>query len=311
MSSEFAISTLSAQTQPTFKSIFSSEFFKLLHNRMVTTFAAIIFGIFAINILGTTVIFTSILSINKSSDAQSNLFLMNTLWMQVLQTNMSWSGIMMIFLTVMAIGQDYQNGVIRVILARGAGRMRVLAAKYTAALLYAFFVLIAQYIVTAAFLFSALSVSNNLDLLNRMPSNISQEIILYGLVTLVSVIVTGFMAAALTTLGRSLTFGFAFALLWFPVEGILKFMAMVLSAAYSLQFYETVNKITNAFLGSAITNLGSQIFTQNGQTVTPLTVNGFTLSAPSALTDGIIITVYAAIFLVGMFTYARMKDVQN
>ncbi len=303
MSSNIVMSASNAKTQPSFKSILNSEFFKLLHNRTVTIFAAIIFGIFAINIFFSIAFFTNVSAI------ASDLTGLNLVVSQALQTNMNWIGIMMIFITVMAIGQDYQNGTIRVILARGSGRMRVLAAKYTAALLYVFFVLVIQYILTSIIMIYPISLSGQ-NFFGSQPSHFFQEIALFFLVTIVSVIATGLMAAAITTIGRSLTFGFAISLLWFPVESILKVMVLLFGVA-SFKNPETAYNLTNNFLGSALSNLGSAVISHFGQISVPTTLNGYSFAPPSALTDGIIIAVYSAIFFVGMFAYVRSRDVHN
>ena len=139
-------------------------------------------------------------------------------------------GIFLLILTARVFGLEYQLGTIRVLLARGVGRLQLLSAKLLAVVLVALTLfaggILLDSILTCAFV---AIVTGNLNALNVLTSTFWSNTWLYVLAVLISMGVTILLAAAVTVVGRSLSFGLSASLGWFTADTLGSFIFLTLA----------------------------------------------------------------------------------
>src|SRR5260221_3524188 len=108
-----------------------------------------------------------------------------------------FSGIFLLVLTSFTIGREYQYGTIRILLARGAGRVQLLL---TCILM--------------------LALAGNLNALSALTPAFWPNIGIDLLAVIINMGATILLAAAMNALTRSLTFGLSASLIWFPIDNI-------------------------------------------------------------------------------------------
>jgi ABC-2 type transport system permease protein len=129
------------------------------------------------------------------------------------------SGIFLLIVTARLVGMEYSAGTIRVLLARGAGRLRLLLAKLTAlgllglALLAGFLVL-----VSSAIFVTVVAWEGSFSKIASLPGVAWHDLGIVLLVMLTSMVVCVLIGTAAATLGRSLAFGVGAALAVFPID---------------------------------------------------------------------------------------------
>lgn len=130
-------------------------------------------------------------------------------------------GPLLIVVTARLIGMEYSGGTIRVLLGRGVGRLQLLSAKLLAAAIVALIALVGALVLNVVLTVALLSlVVGNLDAFKALNSGFWQDTGLFLVTVLISMGVTILMAAAVTVIGRSLTFGLSAALAFFPADNI-------------------------------------------------------------------------------------------
>jgi ABC-2 type transport system permease protein len=130
-------------------------------------------------------------------------------------------GIFLLILTARVIGLEYQLGTIRILLARGVGRLQLLAAKLLTIAVVALILFAGGLLLDGILTCSLVAIlTGNLNALNALNSAFWSNTWLYTLSVLVSMGVTILLAAALTVLGRSLSFGLSASVAWFPADNI-------------------------------------------------------------------------------------------
>jgi ABC-type transport system involved in multi-copper enzyme maturation permease subunit len=158
-----------------------------------------------------------------------------------------FGGIFIIIITAYLIGIEYQYGTIRIVLARGVGRLQLLFAKLLT------LVLITLALVGGLILLNTLMIclvigliSGNLQALNAITPEFWSNTGLYLLTALISMGTSILMSAAMGAIGRSLSIGMSASLAWFPVDNM-GMLFMLLAAR--LTHNDFWNQITTYFLG--------------------------------------------------------------
>ncbi|HEX4207403.1 MAG TPA: ABC transporter permease [Ktedonobacteraceae bacterium] len=130
-------------------------------------------------------------------------------------------GIFLLILTSFTIGREYQYGTIRILLARGAGRVQLLLAKLAMLALVAAFLLVMFTSLTALLTcVQMLALDGNLSALSALTPAFWSNSGIDLLTVIISMGATILLATAMNTLGRSLTFGLSASLIWFPLDNI-------------------------------------------------------------------------------------------
>lgn len=163
------------------------------------------------------------------------------------------SGIFLLILTSFAIGREYQYGTIRILLARGAGRVQLLLAKLAMLALIAVFLLAAFTLLTTLITCGhVLVLDGNLNALHVLTPAFWSNIGLDLLTVLINMAATILLATAMNALGRSLSFGLSASLVWFPIDNI---GAPVMNVLAQITHSDFWLNITAYFLGPLLNRL--------------------------------------------------------
>lgn len=227
---------------------------------------------------------------------EADLFLLRVFW-----------GMIMIVLTARLIGMEYSGGTIRVLLARGVGRLQLLFAKLSVialialiggALLVAFAVLCNLIITQGAV--------HNLDVLKAADATFWANTRAYAGSVLVSLGISILLAAAVTTATRSLAAGLSVSIAWFPVDN---FSIILLALGDKLTGWDFWSLISGDFLGLNLNTmptlvLSNPAFSQIKSFLIPLTP----VTANHTL---LVAGIYAAIFAITMVVLTALPDVKE
>ncbi len=130
-------------------------------------------------------------------------------------------GMFLLVLTASVFGREYQLGTIRILLARGVGRLQLLFAKLLAVIVMALLVFALCLLLTVALqCIQTLVLAGNLDSLKALNSDFWSNIGTYLLTILISMGETILLAVALTAIGRSFVFGLSASIAFYPVDNI-------------------------------------------------------------------------------------------
>ncbi len=141
-------------------------------------------------------------------------------------------GFFLIILTAYVIGQEFQFGTVRILLARGLGRVQLLLAKLCAILLIALALIIISVLLHMLLAYGVIAfLAGNLKALNALNPTFWSNTWLYILTVLISMGTTTLMATALSMLCRSLALGLSLSVAFFAVDNI---GSEFLSLAYRL-----------------------------------------------------------------------------
>ncbi len=213
-------------------------------------------------------------------------------------------GFFLLILTASVFGREYQLGTIRILLARGVGRLQLLFAKMFAVVVIALFVLLIGLLLNV--LLSALQMTvlaGNFDGLKALDANFWHDTGVYMLTVLISMGVTILLTVALTALGRSFVFGLSASLAFFPADNI---GSVFMRLGYSLTHNDFWKNATAYFLGPNLNAMPASIMPQHFSNfgASPLVeVNGtHTL---------VVALVYGVIFLVAATVLTWKRDVKE
>lgn len=215
-------------------------------------------------------------------------------------------GFFLIILTAYVIGQEFQYGTIRILLARGLGRIQLLLAKVVAIVVIALILFVIAVAVHAILITSLIAfLAGNLHAFNAITSAFWTNTWLYVLTVLISMGVTILMATAASVLGRSLAFGMSVGVAWFAVDNIgSQFMILFYSFTKSKFWMD----ITAYFLGPNLNTMPAQVLPASLQAKSIGIVPLVNVDGPHTLWVAL---VYAVIFAVAALVLIWKRDVQE
>ncbi len=227
---------------------------------------------------------------------EATLFLLRVFW-----------GMMVIVLTARLIGMEYSGGTIRVVLARGVGRLQLLAAKLSVITIITLVVSVALVIFSTLITLLAVDVVvHNLDVLKYADATFWQNARAYAGSVLASLGVSILMAAAVTTLTRSLAAGLSVSIAWFPVDN---FSILILVLGDRLTQWDFWSLVSGDFLGLNLNQMPALVLTNPqfsaiGSPFVPLT--------PVTGAHTLLVTaIYAVIFVVVAVVFTLLPDVKE
>jgi ABC-2 type transport system permease protein len=215
------------------------------------------------------------------------------------------SGVFLILLTSTVIGQEFQNGTIRILLSRGIGRLQLLLAKFLCIVIIALALFILGVLVDSLLVIGVVfTLAGNLNALQTLNATFWNATELYLLTVLISMGATILMAVALNVLGRSLTIGMTLAMSWFVVDNVgAEFMAIAAHVTNSKIWLD----ITAYLLGPNLNDMPRVLIPGNA-TESPGVYPLVPVSGAHTLW---VTLVYAIIFVIVALTFMRLRDVRE
>jgi ABC-2 type transport system permease protein len=217
-------------------------------------------------------------------------------------------GIFLLVLTSFVVGREYQYGTIRILLARGTGRVQLLLAKLA---LLALIALALQFIFTLLIAlltcFSMLMLAGNLNGLNALTSSFWLNIGIDQCAVSISMGSTILMAVAMNALTRSLTLGLSLSLIWFPFDNIATLLMNALERVTQSHFWATA---TTYLLGPLLNRLPGMLLPAEARTGFESFGSG--ASDPTTGSHALwVIGAYSLIFLVLALISTWKRDVKE
>jgi ABC-2 type transport system permease protein len=211
-------------------------------------------------------------------------------------------GIPLLVLSVRVVGQEYQLGTVRVLVARGTGRVRLLLAKLAALGIAA----AGTAAVTAAMTVGALwlvepeAVQAAVAAASAISRDAGLNLLAVGLSLAACVLLGVFVA----TLGRSVVFGLALALVWFPIDNIALLVLPALTVFTRMPLWDGV---TPYLLGG---NLNTMV-----QALEPGRRAVAFLVSPEPQVDGqhavLVVAAYLTVFLAASLLLTWQRDIHD
>lgn len=215
-----------------------------------------------------------------------------------------FSGFFLLILTARVIGLEYQLGTIRILLARGVGRLQLFSAKLLAIVIFALLILIGGLLLDALLTIAAVAIlAGNLNALQALTSTFWSNTWLYIVTIMISMGATILLGAAMNAIGRSQVFGLSASLVWFPADNI---GTVVMLLAFRLTHNDFWQNVTGYFLGPILNNMPTYLLPKGGLTIgaPPLV----TISSTQAL---LVTLAYSVIFAVTAVILTWKRDVQE
>jgi ABC-2 type transport system permease protein len=211
-------------------------------------------------------------------------------------------GIPLLVLSVRVVGQEYQLGTVRVLVARGTGRVRLLLAKLAALGITA----AATAVVTGAMTIGALwlvepeAVQAAAAAASAISRDVGPNLLAVGLSLAACVLLGAFLA----TVGQSVAFGLAVALVWFPLDNI---ALLVLPALTVFTHMPLWDGLTPYLLGG---NLNTMV-----QALEPGRRAVAFLVSPEPQVDGqhavLVVVAYLTVFLAASLLLTWQRDIHH
>jgi ABC-type transport system involved in multi-copper enzyme maturation permease subunit len=202
--------------RPSFVGIVRGELFKVSRQRATWVFGLVVAGIMILPflvIVGTT-------SLQNQAKQAPLLFMYGQMGTCLLVLRL-FAGALLILITARLIGMEYSGGTIRILLARGVGRLQLLGAKLVAVALIALGLMIAGLALDAALtVLIVRAMTGNLNALQTLGSGFWPDTLEYIGIALLGWAVSILMATAVTVVSRSLAVGLSVAISWFPADNI-------------------------------------------------------------------------------------------
>ncbi len=280
----------SASRRPSFFGIVRGEIFKVRHMLSIWISFVLMLGFICLPYLITLAVKSQGDLLKKAplqffyDSAAQNLFVLRV-----------FIGFFLLILTACVFGREYQLGTIRILLARGVGRLQLLFAKLFAVIVIALFVLFIGLVLNALLSVVQMAVlAGNFDGLKALTAQFWHDVGVYMLTILISMGVTILLTVALTSLGRSFVFGLSASLAFFPADNI---GTVFMRLGYSLTHNDFWRNATAYFLGPNLNAMPASIIPQHfaNYGIPPLVdVNG-THTLVVALVYGVIFAAAAII----------------
>ncbi len=226
-----------------------------------------------------------------------------------------FTGIFLLILTARIVGLEYQLGTIRVLLARGVGRLQLLFAKLLAVVAIALILLVVglllNYLLTVILV---AGVTGNLNAFSALNSAFWSDARTYVLTILINMGVTILLATAAAVVGRSLSFGLSAALVFFPIDNI---GTIIMQLAFRVTHNDFWLNATAYFLGPNLNVMGPALTSNRVESIgaAPLYFADQTGQAHGIQVDGthtlVVALVYAVIFAVTAIVLTWRRDVKE
>jgi ABC-type transport system involved in multi-copper enzyme maturation permease subunit len=213
------------------------------------------------------------------------------------------SGIVLLLSAARLFGMEYSGGTIRILLARGVGRLQLYAAKLIALAVLGAGLLVGFAAIAGAMIaFAIQSWTGSLSGLTSLPPASAELLGVILLVSLTSIGITVLLGSTAAIIGRSLSFGMAVAMGFFPADN---FGTLILLILQRVTHNDAILKISAYLLGPNLNDLVSLL--EPALKLRPIFASPLvTVSAAHAWS---VVAVYAAVFLIASIALQLRRDV--
>jgi ABC-2 type transport system permease protein len=202
------------EPRPSFLGSIGSEALKLARQGMV--WAMLGLAVFFFAMLTAALLQAGNVRTTLEQHPDAFLFNMYDVYTTIFDTG---SGIFLLIVTARLVGMEYSAGTIRILLARGAGRLRLLLAKMTTLGLLGVTLLAGFLLLVSAAVYGVVvGWEGSFGKISSLPGTAWSDLGLIVLIVLTSLVVCILIGTAAATLGRSLAFGVGAALAFFPID---------------------------------------------------------------------------------------------
>ncbi|HEY1389452.1 MAG TPA: ABC transporter permease [Ktedonobacterales bacterium] len=289
--------------RPSFVGIVRGEVFKV--SRQISTWVLGVLYLGAIVLPYLVLLGSSSVKTEVRDNPMSALYDLLGVDMVILKV---FGGALIIIVTARLIGMEYSGGTIRVLLSRGVGRLQLLFGKLTALTIIALGIVVVTLLLDLLLTVALLLISvGNLDLFKSATGAFWSDAGTYLLLSLVSIGVTILMTTAVTVVGRSLAFGVAVSLLWYPAENI---SVLFLILGYRLTTSDFWRLISGDFLGLNLNAMAGAILPPRAAQASSIT-----FTTPLVPVDGghtlLVTALWAIVFAVVAIVLTARRDVKE
>ena len=299
----------------TFPGILRSELYKALRLRAMPIGAVLVIIpsiLTALFLLASNYVPTSLAAIPPTQKGAEGYFI-ESLFEHTLELIRDFSGIFLLVLAVLVVGQEFQNGTIRVILARGVDRTQWLLAKVLTLCGIALGMIAVYLAVIFALTYVAIAhATGGTAIFQHLPQTFGYDMWMYVVSTLLNAAATIMMAVAATIIGRSPMFGIGVALIFFPADTILVTIFGAFSHVFNSDFWTSA---TGYLLGPSLNALPISLIIGNHMTpdsALRVAVDG---TVPDVFYDGthavLVVLTYTVVFAAISIILLRRRDVQE
>lgn len=219
------------EPRPSFLGSVGSEILKLRRQGMLWTMLGLALFFFAVI---TAALASANVRQNLDQSPSTFLFTMYDAFLAIFDTG---AGIFLLIVSARLVGMEYSAGTIRVLLARGAGRLRLLLAKVAALALLGLALLAGFLVLATATVYAIVASAGKLQQIGSLPSVTWTDLGHLVLVALASIAVAILLGTTAAVLGRSLAFGIAAALVFFPLDNFVTIVLPLISGLTRQQFW--------------------------------------------------------------------------
>ena len=213
------------------------------------------------------------------------------------------AGALLLIVSSRLTSMEYGNGTIRIVLARGTGRLSLLAAQYVALAVVGLLLLAGFAVVAAAALYAAVVAwHGSFSPITSLPAGAWTDTGINVLVALLSIAVCILLGTAAAVLGRSVAFGVGAAVAFFPTDN---FGTLVLSLVTRLTHQDLWSRVTAYLLGPVLNQLPVVLQTDHPSRPSFATP----LQPVDATHCWVVIAVYTTLFLATAVVLTWRRDV--
>ncbi|WP_376795854.1 ABC transporter permease [Thermogemmatispora sp.] len=217
-----------------------------------------------------------------------------------------FAGVFLIVVAARCVGLEYQLGTIRIILARGVGRLQLLAAKLlTLSLIVLLTLVVGLAEIVICFCLLTLLLSGNLNVLSAANATFWHDAGFYTLAVASSMGISVLMAVALAVIGRSQTFGLSAALGYFPADN---FLVALLYFAFRLTNNQFWQDVSAYLLGPNLNAMGMVVTHGHAFSMGTVPLN---MQLVDARHIWLLLLVYALVFLGVSLYLTRSRDIRE
>ena len=283
--------------RPSFLGALGGEVLKLRRQGWIWAMLGVAVALFAV--LSLAVLQVTLMRQTLQSSPSVFVYNLYDIYLNVFDTG---AGIFLLIVSARLVGMEYSGGTIRVLLGRGAGRLRLFLAKLTALALLGLGLLGGYLVLVGATVYLSVLGWGSAGHLATVPSHVWGDLVPSLMVSLASIGVAILIGSTASVVGRSVTFGLTAALAFFPADNALTLLSSFLS---NLTHQGVWKALTTFLLGPSL-NVLPQVMETDRRAHVAFAVP---LSPVSTLHAWLVVAGWSAAMLAACVLLLRRRDV--